>query len=72
VRSLNWDSGIMQIEAIMELLECDTLPGSAREQEVLGIRISDLVRLNGEAWVKEHRRQLVQEWETIVRHGLIR
>ena len=62
----------MQIEVVRELLGCDNLPGSAREQEVLGVRIGELVRLNGAAWAKEHRRQLVQEWETIVRQGLIR
>ena len=62
----------MQIETVRELLECENLPGSAREQEILGIRIADLVRLNGKAWVRAHRLQLVQEWETIVRRGLIR
>jgi len=62
----------MQIENVRELLECENLPGSAREQEILGIRIGELVRLNGAAWVRDHRRQLIQEWEAIVRRSLIR
>lgn len=62
----------MSRDAIFALLGSDDLPGSEEEQAILVQRIEALVRLNGEAWVVNHRRKLIQEWRYIVERGIIR
>ena len=48
------------------------MEGSPAELDVLCTRIGDLVRLNGEDWVKENRERLLREWDTILAMKLIR
>ena len=62
----------MRIEEVRTLLDQEQLAGSPQELEVLCIRIGDLVRMNGEAWVVANRERLLREWETIRRMQLIR
>jgi len=38
---------------------------------MLCLRVGELVELNGEAWVKENRQRLLDEWDYIVREGMI-
>lgn len=61
----------MPRDAITALLGTDDLPGSEAEQAILVRRIEDLVRLNGEAWVVAHRRELIREWVYIIERGII-
>ena len=62
----------MRMETVRDLLDQEHISGSPQEREVLCTRIGDLVRLNGENWVRANRERLLREWETIVRMKLIR
>jgi hypothetical protein len=62
----------MRIENVLALLDREKIAGSPEELEVLCTRIGDLVRMNGEAWVRANRERLRREWESIVRMKLIR
>jgi hypothetical protein len=56
---------------VFDLLETRNIPGSPRELTILCLRIAELVELNGEVWVKENRRKLLDEWDYIVLQGII-
>ena len=62
----------MRMETVRDLLDQKQISGSPRELEVLCTRIGDLVRMNGEAWVRANRDRLLREWETIVQMQMIR
>ncbi len=62
----------MRMETVQNLLGQKHISGTPQELEVLCTRIGDLVRLNGEKWVRANRERLLREWETIVRMKLIR
>ncbi len=62
----------MRMETVRDLLDQENINGSPQELEVLCTRIGDLVRLNGEAWVRANRERLLREWETIVQMKMIR
>ena len=62
----------MRMETVRNLLDQDYISGSPKELEVLCTRIGDLVRMNGEAWVRANRDRLLREWESIVRRQMIR
>jgi hypothetical protein len=52
-------------------LGTQNIPGSPRELEVLSIRITELVLINGEQWIRDNRQKLIDEWYYIVRQGII-
>lgn len=56
---------------IFDLLETRDIPGSPKELNMLCVRIGELVELNGEAWVKENRQKLLDEWDYIVGKEII-
>ncbi len=62
----------MHLEKVMEILGRETVDGSPAELEVLCTRIGELVRMNGEDWVKANRERLLSEWDTILKMKLIR
>jgi len=62
----------MRIETIAALLDQEDLPGSPEELAILGTRIEELIRLNGEQWVINHRRKLIEEWAFIIERSVIR
>ena len=62
----------MRMTTVQDLLGQEHISGSPQELEVLCTRIGDLVRMNGEAWVRTHRERLLREWETIVQMRIIR
>ena len=61
----------LNLEDVYTLLETRNIPGSERELKKLCIRITELVRLNGEKWVQENRQKLLDEWMYIVRQKII-
>ena len=61
----------LSLETVFDLLGTRDIPGSAKELEKLCIRVRELVALNGDQWVKDNRQSLIDEWECIVRQGLI-
>lgn len=61
----------LSLEKVFSLLGTQHIKGSDRELKMLCIRISELVELNGEDWVKESRQSLRDEWEYIVSQGII-
>jgi hypothetical protein len=62
----------MRIETLAALLGTDALPGSPEELAILAIRIEELMRRNGQAWVIRNRHRLIEEWTFIVDQGVIR
>ena len=62
----------MRLEKMRTLLGRERIDGSPAELEVLGTRLDDLVRMNGEDWVRANRERLLREWDTILRLKLIR
>jgi hypothetical protein len=56
---------------VCELLGTQNIAGSEKERAMLRIRIQELVELNGEPWVRENRKKLLDEWEFIVGQKII-
>ncbi|MDX1708750.1 MAG: hypothetical protein R3274_09135 [Desulfobacterales bacterium] len=61
----------LQLDVVFKLLGTQNIPGSAKELNILSIRITELVQMNGEQWVRENRQKLIDEWYYIVRQGII-
>ena len=61
----------LSLDRVFKLLGTQNIPGSSKELDILCIRISELVELNGEAWIRENRQKLIDEWYYIVRQGII-
>ncbi len=61
----------LDLESVLKLLGTPSLGGSEKELKSLCIRITELVRLNGEKWVEENRQKLLDEWKFIVGRGII-
>jgi len=62
----------MRIETLTTLLDKTDLPGTPEELAILGTRIEELIRINGEQWVIRHRRELIREWAFIIERSVIR
>jgi hypothetical protein len=58
-------------DIVYKLLGTQNIPGSPKELEILSIRITELVLLNGEQWIRDNRQKLIDEWYYIVRQGII-
>jgi hypothetical protein len=61
----------LSLDDVCDLLDTGKIPGSADELKKLCIRIRELVELNGKEWVMENRQKLLDDWEYIVRQGLM-
>ena len=61
----------LSLGKVNELLGTQKLPGSDKELKILRTRIRELVDMNGEDWVRQNRKKLVDEWEHIVRKKII-
>ena len=61
----------LSLEIVFKLLGTQNIPGSSKELEILCIRVSELVALNGEDWVRENQQKLIDEWYYIIRQGII-
>ena len=62
----------LSLEKVFDLLGTDSIPGSEKERDILCIRIRELVDMNGEKWVRQNRRKLLDEWSHIIRQNIIR
>jgi len=54
----------------LELLGEPDLPGSREQLQVLCGRVQELVRLKGEAWVRDHRSDLLSQWRAALCRGV--
>ena len=61
----------LTLEIVFKLLGTQNIPGSSKELEILCTRISELVELNGEDWIRQNRQRLIDEWYYIIRQGII-
>ena len=61
----------LKLDLVFRLLGTQNIPGSPKELEILSIRITELVQLNGEQWIRENQQKLIDEWYYIVRQGII-
>jgi hypothetical protein len=64
--------GALSLEKVCELLGTTEIPGDRRETQVLCIRVGELLELNGEAWIRENRGMLLEQWRTVVASKSIR
>ena len=64
--------GALSLEKVCELLGTTEVPGNAKELGVLRIRMGELLELNGEEWIREHRQMLLEQWQRVVEMGNIR
>jgi hypothetical protein len=64
--------GALSPEKVCELLGTDEIPGNAKEREVLRTRMRELLELNGEDWIREHRGMLLEQWHRVVEMKTIR
>lgn len=62
----------LSLEKVQELLGTVEIPGNSRELAVLRTRLGELLDLNGEGWVLENRRMLLDQWRQVVDMGTIR
>ena len=61
----------LPLETVFKLLGTQNIPGSQKELKILCIRISELVELNGQEWIRKNRQTLIDEWYYILRQGII-
>jgi hypothetical protein len=61
----------LSLEKVSDLLGKQEIPGSENELKILCARIQELVDMNGEDWVRQNRRKLLEEWEYIIRQKII-
>jgi hypothetical protein len=64
--------GVLSLEKVHELLGTTTIPGNAKELQALAVRMGELLELNGEDWVRENRRMLLDQWQRVVELKTIR
>lgn len=62
----------LSLAKVRELLGTVEIPGTERELEVLRIRLGELLDLNGEDWILENRRMLIDQWRQVVEMKTIR
>ncbi len=62
----------LSLDKVSDLLGMQKIPGSENELKVLCVRIRELVEMNGEDWVRQNSQKLLEEWNYIVRQGVIR
>ena len=63
---------MLSLEKVCELLGTAEIPGDEKELEVLRIRMGELSELNGEEWIRENRRMLLDQWQRVVEVKTIR
>jgi hypothetical protein len=61
----------LSLQTVFKLLGTRNIPGSKKELKVLCTRISELAETNGEDWIRKNRQQLIDEWDYIIRQGII-
>jgi hypothetical protein len=61
----------LSLGKVNDLLGTQNLPGSEKELKILRVRIRELVDVNGEDWVRQNRKKLLDEWDFIVRKKII-
>ncbi len=61
----------LTLEIVFKLLGTQNIPGSPKELEILCVRISELVEINGQDWIRQNRQNLIDEWYYIIRQGII-
>ncbi len=61
----------LTLEKLIALLGTDQIPGSEKERAILCVRIGELVAMNGENWVRQNRKRLLEEWTVVVTNKFI-
>lgn len=62
----------LSLAKVRELLGTVEIPGTERELDVLRIRLGELLDLNGEDWILQNRRMLIDQWRQVVEMRTIR
>jgi hypothetical protein len=62
----------LSLEKVCELLGTTEIPGNEKELDVLRTRMGELLELNGEDWIRENRRMLLDQWQRVAEMRTIR
>ena len=62
----------LSLEKVCELLGTTEIPGNEKELDVLRSRMGELLELNGEDWIRENRRMLLDQWQRVAEMRTIR
>jgi hypothetical protein len=62
----------LSLKKVCELLETAGIPGNEMEIDVLRTRMGELLELNGEDWIRDNRRMLLDQWRQVVELKTIR
>ena len=60
----------MSVKKLFDIFETDEIPGTRKELEILAIRIEELIRLNGEDWVRKNQKTLLNQWDFALKQGI--
>ena len=69
--SLEASMAELSLEKVSDLLGTQKLPGSENELKILCVRIRELVEMNGEDWVRQNCKKLLDEWDYIIQQKII-
>jgi hypothetical protein len=58
--------GALSLEKVYELLGTTEIPGDEGEIRALCTRLSELLQLNGEQWIRENSQMLLEQWRSVV------
>ena len=56
----------LPLEKVFDLLGTTAVPGNPKELKALCVRLAELLDLNGEQWIRDHRQKLLDQWKNAV------
>jgi hypothetical protein len=56
----------LSLEKVFDLLGTRRVPGDPKQLRALRLRLAELAELNGEPWIRENRRRLLDQWKKAV------
>ncbi len=61
----------MTLDELYRMLGTHHISGTRHELSVLRVRLGELVRLNGEEWVRENSARLLSQWSRVLELGVL-
>jgi hypothetical protein len=56
----------LSLEKVYELLGTTEIPGDEGQIRALCTRMSELLQLNGEQWIRQNRQMLLEQWRALI------
>ena len=58
-------------QKLFELLGTSEIPGTDEQIQIFCVRLGELMEMNGERWIRQHRLKLLAEWTDIIEQGIL-